>query len=380
MTQPSASDSTPQHTPGQSAMSGDQVGSGPHNKAVDALESASKASQTKHAKNVKDKKNATKSPVIRHPNFDPTRIPIDPDRPLSDIPDPAPRRNAQLRHFYGRLLGKLDAEQLAKQKSSQKNKVKKQTNLSKWDLIESEALADHLALLSAGQLIELPPSFYHNHSEQPLLSSLSKMTFLDMADISEAIRAYPTLTRYGLRQAASSHNREHLYASPESQHSSADSSEISQTHASSPYQYDADELLNTDYADTWEVLLYPERFDGGIGSLQTDVVACSVAVHAMSQCDTRKSINTNYSAADICQYLRSYLLSEANKLPFKHHQYRQIRLFPGHVIVAAHHLGWSIQQNEIGKCYFNISSRCPLLARYPNLTEYYINGWSNQLT
>ena len=41
-------------------------------------------------------------PAIVHPNFDPKQTPLDPARPLSDIPEPARRVNGQLHRFYGK--------------------------------------------------------------------------------------------------------------------------------------------------------------------------------------------------------------------------------------------------------------------------------------
>ena len=105
-------------------------------------------------------------------------------------------------------------------------------------------------------------------------------------------------------------------------------------------------------------------------------MACSVAVHALKQCSTRKTINKSYSAAQICHYVRSYLLSQLSSAPASRQHYRQIRLFAGHIIVAAHYLGWDIQVDKEGGCYFNISSRCALLTRYANMQDYAINGWS----
>lgn len=301
------------------------------------------------------------SPAIRHPNFDPAKTPINPARPMTDIPDPAPSYNNQLRR-------------LNRQASSRHPQAR--TTLaatqSKWALIESEALADHLALLTAGRLIELPASFYTNHSEQPLLPPLTDMTLLDMTDINAALQAMPNLNRYGIAVSTGieeDSSTQHVY------HNAAQSAAL-QNNLDQRYHYDADELLNSVYADDWEVILHPERFDSGVGSLGTDVLPCSVAVHALGACETRKTINTRYSAADICHYLRSYLLSQLRLSPAHRQQYRQIRLFAGHVIVAAHHLGWDIQIGEDGACYFNVSSRCGLLSRYPNLNEYHVNGWS----
>jgi len=142
-------------------------------------------------------------------------------------------------------------------------------------------------------------------------------------------------------------------------------------------RYNPDELLNSVYADDWQVVLQPQQFDSGAGSLATDIMACSVAVHALKQCGTRRTINHSYSAAQICQHLRSYLLSQIVFEPAQRHAYRQVRLFTGHIIVAAYHLGWDIQVSHDGQCYFTISSRCGLLTRYANMQDYDINGWSS---
>ena len=142
-------------------------------------------------------------------------------------------------------------------------------------------------------------------------------------------------------------------------------------------RYNPDELLNSVYADDWQVVLQPQQFDSGAGSLATDIMACSVAVHALKQCSTRKTINHSYSAAQICQHLRSYLLSQIVFEPAQRDAYRQVRLFTGHIIVAAYHLGWDIQVSHNGQCYFTISSRCGLLTRYANMQDYDINGWSS---
>ncbi|MGM8900287.1 hypothetical protein ACS8FC_16860, partial [Psychrobacter sp. 1Y4] len=130
----------------------------------------------------------SQQPAIVHPNFDPKRSPLDPARPLSDIPEPARRLNGQLRRLYG---------------NSTRFYQPNADSLSKWSLIASEALAEHLSLLKAAQLVDLPDSFYQNRSDQPLLSPLSEMTLLDMSDIQQAIRAYPKLNRYGFGSADS---------------------------------------------------------------------------------------------------------------------------------------------------------------------------------
>lgn len=293
----------------------------------------------------------SQQPAIVHPNFDPKRLPIDPARPLTDIPEPARRLNGQLRRLYG---------------SSARFYQPKTDSLSKWALVASEALAEHLSLLSAAKLIELPESFYHNHSDQPLLSPLTDMTLLDMADIQRALQAYPKLTRYGFARVDSINIDNNINKPLKTESLRA-----------LTRRYNPDELLNSVYADDWQVVLQPQQFDSGAGSLATDIMACSVAVHALKQCSTRKTINHSYSAAQICQHLRSYLLSQIVFEPAQRHAYRQVRLFTGHIIVAAYHLGWDIQVSHDGQCYFTISSRCGLLTRYANMQDYDINGWSS---
>ena len=297
-------------------------------------------------------------PAIIHPNFDPTQSPLDPARPLTDIPEPARRLNGQLRRLYGNAA-----------RFHQPNK----DSLSKWDVIASEPLAEHLALLSAAKLIALPDSFYHNHSEQPLLSSLNEMVLLDMSDIQQAIRAHSKLSRYGFLPADSTEDvkNNQIEVSAKNKMSAALSLRALTK------RYNPDELLSSMYADDWHVILQPQQFDTGEGSLATDIMACSVAVYVLKQCSSRKSINHSYSAAQICQHVRSYLLSQVIVNPTQSHAYRQIRVFVGHIIVAAHHLGFDVQISANGQCYFNLSSRCGLLTRYPNMQDYDINGWSS---
>ena len=298
----------------------------------------------------------SQQPAIVHPNFDPKRLPLDPARPLTDIPEPARRLNSQLRRLYG---------------SSTRFYQPNTDSLSKWALVASEAFAEHLSLLSAAKLVELPESFYHNHSEQPLLASLTDMTLLDMADIQRALQAYPKLSRYRFL-ATDNINTDNINTAKNIKKPLALESLRALTK-----RYNPDELLNSIYADDWQVVLQPQQFDSGEGSLATDLMACSVAVHALKQCSTRKTINHSYSAAQICQHLRSYLLSQIVFEPAQRHAYRQVRLFTGHIIVAAYHLGWDIQVSSDGQCYFNISSRCGLLTRYANMQDYDINGWSS---
>ena len=293
-------------------------------------------------------------PAIVHPNFDPTQVPLDPARPLTDIPEPARRLNGQLRRLYGNAARFYQPDK---------------DSLSKWSLIASEGLAEHLSLLNAAKLIALPDSFYHNQSEQPLMSSLNDMVLLDMSDIQQAIRAYPRLNRYGFSETEGEESDKDINAKTKV------SAALSLRTLTK--RYNPDELLNSMYADDWHVILQPQQFELGEGSLATDIKACSVAVHALKQCSRRKSINHSYSAAQICQHIRSYLLSQSICEPAQRHAYRQIRIFAGHVIIAAHHLGWNIQVSHDGHCYFDLSSRCGLLTRYPNMQDYDINGWSS---
>ena len=294
------------------------------------------------------------SPAIVHPNFDPAQSPVDPARPLTDIPEPTRRLNEQLRRLYGHSVRFYQPSE---------------DSLSKWGLIASEALSEHLSLLKAAHLIDLPASFYQNHSEQPLLSPLHDMTLLDMSDIQQALRAYPKLHRYGFTL----NDLPTEVAEITDKHTSVTSTSLRVL----TKRYNPDELLNSLYADDWQVILQPQVFETGEGSLATDIMACSAAVHALKQCSTRKSINDRYSAAQLCQHIRSYVLSQITLEPAQRHAYRQIRIFVGHIIVAAYHLGWDIQVSADGQCYFNVSSRNGLLTRYPNMQDYDINGWSS---
>ena len=300
-------------------------------------------------------------PAIVHPNFDPTQSPLDPARPLTDIPEPARRLNGQLRRLYGNAARFYQPDK---------------GSLSKWDIIASETLAEHLSLLSAAKLVALPDSFYHTHSEQPLLSSLNEMVLLDMSDIQQAIRAYPKLNRYGFLSADGTDELKSKGDNHKKDTAKAKVAAALSLRALTK-RYNPDELLSSMYADDWHVILQPQQFDTGEGSLATDIMACSVAVYALKQCNSRKSINHSYSAAQICQYVRSYLLSQSICEPTQRHAYRQIRIFAGHIIVAAHHLGLDIQVSQDGHGYFNLSSRCGLLTRYPNMQHYDINGWSS---
>lgn len=300
----------------------------------------------------------SKPPAIVHPNFDSKQTPLDPARSLTNIPEPARRVNSQLRRLYGSAVRLQQSDPL---------------RLSKWSLMASQPFAEHLALLSAAKLIELPESFYHNNSTQPLLADIEQMILLDLADIQRAIQRYPTLTRFGFVDYQPKPNSK----SKTKLNADAKLADKTLSFKSLLKNYNPDELLNSIYADDWQVILQPQDFETGVGSLATDIMACSVAVHALQQCDTRKSINKSYSAEQICQYVRSYLLSQLDHVPASSHHYRQIRIFSGHIIVAAYHLGWELQISSEDNCYFNISSRCRLLSRYANMQDYAINGWSS---
>ncbi len=293
-------------------------------------------------------------PAIMHPNFDPSQSPVDPARPLTDIPEPTRRLERQLRRLYGHSV---------------RFHSPNTDSLSKWALIASETLAEHLSLLRAAKLAEFPESFYHNNSEQLLLSPLHDMRLLDLSDIQQAVCAYPKLHRYGFTFTDSPVQPIDGTGKPP-KNTSASLRALTK-------RYHSDELLNSLYADDWQVVLQPQQFETGEGSLATDIMACSVAVHALKQCRTRKTINQSYSAAQICQHVRSYLLSQIGLEPSQRHAYRQIWIFAGHIIVAAYHLGWEIQVAADGQCYFTVSSRSGLLTRYPNMQDYDINGWSS---
>lgn len=312
-------------------------------------------------------KSKSKAKPVRHPNFDPSKHPIDPARAMSDIPEPVRRNAKQIKQLiYQQSSAAVDERLLSEAEET--------TAASKWDLLKSPSFAEHLQLLQAARLIALPHGFYHNHSEQPLLSSLASMILLDMADIAAAMRAYPQLSRFGMLPAQ-------------------------QCSAQAQAQVDADEISNAEMAEDWEVILHPERFDTGVGSLATDIMACSVAVHVLSRCPTRQTVNQRYGVDDICQHMRSYLLSQCRQLPQRRHEWRRIALYAGHVLVAAHYLGFIIQTPQQNKpmatksvttkamppaglssshilhSHLNVSSRCGLLVRYPNIRAYYINGW-----
>lgn len=395
---------------------------------------------------VKQKTQVIDSGIV-HPNFNPKtkENALDPDRPLSDIPPPAPR--------YKKLLNKLIHEAFPEgkepaasrhslQNEDQHSAVSQSNykNASMWALIASPALASHLELLQLGGLINLPARFFEpiisstsqlsiaskdssletdsntalNNDKNTtlnndvssnkrhltsdikapfeLLSPLTEMSLLDMSDIHRVCAEYPNLTRYGFNgsytKAPSIEERVNRRHEPVHNNETSPSDSIADLAASMP------EMINDIFAPNWELILYPERFDNGVDSLTTDTLACSVAVHILKQCQTRQTVNRGVTAHQICQHMRSYVLSQCNIYPQFEQQYRQIRLFVGHVVVAARYLGLKITHatqhaqasntNTKGEpsvnlgqpIYINISSRAALLNRYPNISSYYINGWS----
>ncbi|WP_227431078.1 hypothetical protein [Psychrobacter sp. I-STPA6b] len=351
-----------------------------------------KDNHTTHSKTTHSK---SKPSSIIHPNFDPKQTPIDPARSLLDTPPPVTAYHrqkvfSQICEQISQNKGTLEVDrqpyhkmQNVKQDTSSKQNLSTLTTqttqcLSQWQLIDSPALASYLELLQAGGLMKVPASFYHNpdaSQADPLLQPLYPLSALalsvDMADVSAILQQYPMLTRYGMAKTCPCPS------------SAKFARRLAEYHQQSKGQLEPRELammmpemLNDIFAPDWEVILYPERFDNGIDSLATDILPCRLAVHALSQCDTRKTINRRLSAQQICQYLRSYLLSQCRLSKHDTSQYRHIRIYEGHVIMAGVFLGWQIQISSDNEVYFAVSSRSSLFTRYPNLTEYYINGWS----
>ncbi|WP_230661194.1 hypothetical protein [Psychrobacter sp. I-STPA10] len=317
-------------------------------------------------------------PPINHPNFHSDCQPLDPDRPLNDIPMPAPRQINPMMQLYGINIERqtLQEDNLLQNEYRNNDEAQDAKPLySQWQLIDSPALASYLGLLKAGGLINIPASFYRHpnpDSAKPLLKPLyplsAQAVALDMADIHAAIQQYPHLTRYGLQSKPQYHHNHH-HAAKKFAAGLAQLTDLTQLALAMP------EMLNDGFAPNWEVILYPERFDNGVDSLATDLLACRLAVHVLGQCEMRQSINRKLCAQQICQYMRSYLLSQCRLSGHSADDYRHIRLYAGHVIVAAIYLGWQIQVSENNCVYFAVSSRSALFTRYPNLFEYYIDGW-----
>ena len=320
---------------------------------------------------------------MRHPNFHSSMTTVNPDRPLTDIPDPSPR--------YQQTLSKLLSINSTNATGSDDNATKAEngSDASMWSLIASPELASHLDLLQLGGLINLPTQFFESKtdSRSEVLAPLTEMTLLDMSDIYQVCLKYPTLTRYGFKtndddQVSAESTVVEIKDDAKTDSGSSDLS------AAMP------EMINDLFAPSWEPILYPERFDNGVDSLTTDILACSTAVHVLKQCQTRQSVNRSLTAKQICQHMRSYVLSQCNTHPQFEKQYRQIRLFEGHIVVAASYLGLEIvhadkhssastvnnkgeTSSNLGQAiYFNISSQSSLFVRYPNISAYYINGWS----
>lgn len=311
---------------------------------------------------------------MRHPNFQSSKSALNPDRPLTDIPEPMPRYQQPLNELL----------------SAYGEDVTKTANLedgSMWALIASPELASHLELLQLGGLINLPQDFFKpkDNSNSKLISPLTEMSLLDMADIYQICAKYPKLTRYGFKPSDQVQT---------SVTQSGVSNDAVEGQDSTNTAVNMPEMINDLFAPSWETILYPERFDNGVDSLTTDILACSTAVHILKQCQTRQSLNRNLTAKQICQHMRSYVLSQCNMYPQFEKQYRQIRLFEGHVVVAASYLGLKVihanrhsttsSTNKQGEAsvnlgqaiYLNVSSQSSLFIRYPNISSYYINGWS----
>lgn len=277
-----------------------------------------------------------------HPSLDYQHVPIDPARPLDDIPEPA--------SDYLKIQNNLAHHH----KHTDYPKA-----LTPWQLIQSQALAEHLTLLQAGGLIKLPKNFFGSSDKTvqeivPLPSGLEKMSLLDMADIHQICQYYPNLFRQGFVK-----------------YDNADNKAINQTENKAEDYLIANRL----HAQRWQMLLYPHHFSEPVGGLHTDLLAISVANHVLKQSDRRQSINTQISAERICQHLRSYLLSQCVHNPAQSQAWQHIGLFVGHVIVAAIYQGYDMQVSQQGQVYFNLSSRTALLARYPVLSDYMTEGW-----
>lgn len=294
--------------------------------------------------------------LLKHPNFDPKKTKIDPARALTDIPNPAP--NAQ---------ESMDTELICdERKLTSKPPLNEAHELSKWQVIASEGLKAHLELLTAAQLMALPADFEQPLESPPLIADFDPTVLLDLADIDRVLQKLPMLTRFGMTMDTT----EHL-TKPKSAPSLR----------ALIKRFDMDSRLNSDFIDDWQVILQPEDFETKATRLQDslalDILPCSVAVHVLKSCNPRKTINRRLSAEQICQFARSFVLSQAVKFPARRDYFRQIRLFSGHMIIAALLLGFEMEVSRDGACYFNISSKSRLFLRYPNLPDYHINGWSN---
>ena len=332
-------------------------------------------------------------PAITHPNFNDNCQPIDPERSLLDIPMPAPRQINPMMQLYGISIEhqSLQDNDVSHHQYCSHHKERANKPYSQWELIDSPALASYLELLKAGGLIRLSDRFYRHPDPKhakPLLKPLyplsAQAAALDMTDIHAVMQQYPQLTRYGLQAKSSengnkskpANNRYNSFKNNALTKSSNQfTANLSASMRSDQLARAMPEMLNDGFAPDWEIILYPERFDNGVDSLATDLLACRLAVHVLEQCEMRQSINRKLCAQQICQYMRSYLLSQCRLSGYDADVYRHIRLYPGHVIVAGVYLGWQMQISEDDCVYFALSSRSALFTRYPNIFEYYIDGW-----
>ncbi len=218
-----------------------------------------------------------------------------------------------------------------------------------------------------------------------LLLPLIDMVLLDLSDIHPVCLQHSALTRYCFKPTAVADEHPTPVAKQGASRQTLNGQSLA---AAIP------EMLNDIFSPNWEVILYPDRFDNGVDSLAIDRLACSVAVHILKQCPTRQTVNRSLTAQQICQHMRSYVLSQCNLHPQYESTYRQIRLFAGHVVFAAAYLGLKVAYNprallsveeaqqqgtadsRLGQpIYTNVAARAALFTRYPNLSRYYINGW-----
>lgn len=316
--------------------------------------------------------------LLKHPNFDSTKIKVDPARPLTDIPDPAPNAQGDFTSYFGDSYddygkGYAEGDDDSYDKGYDKSYYEllpkpplvNQSELSKWQLIASTSLKEQLEFLTAAQLIAIPEAFYEPQQSPPLIADFDPSSIIDLADIDRALQKFPKLSRFGMVDQTQT---------------PAQVSPRSPSLQAIIKRFDKDELLNSDFAEDWQVILQPELFESKAlatkDSLALDILPCSLALHVLSLQSRRKTINRGLNADQICQFARSFVLSQAVKFPAKRDYFRQIRLFSGHIIVAAILLGMEIEVARDGACYFNLSSRASLVSRYANLSDYAINGWS----
>lgn len=264
-----------------------------------------------------------------HPNFDTKQNPIDPNLPLTCINDPINRPSPTLAQFY---------QQTKTSQPTKKSKTSKKAGISQWDLVQSPSLLTHLNQLQKQQLIHIPKHFHQNDS-RPLLPPLTNVSLIDLAEIQAILRQHHGLTHFGFMP-------------------SQDTDDSALPFCSIPSN-------NTQSLSDWQAILCPKSPTSDIA---LDILPVSITAFILSHCTTRKSMNTQLCDGDICQYVRSYLLSQCQY----YHQtdgIKGLQIFRGHVIIAAIYLGWKMHKHQTGKCHFNVSSRSVLFTRYPNFHD-----------